>query len=96
MGSPDTSQTTPDWRELTSRQNDGLAIALLWSEATDRVKVVVADRQESFELDVEHGEALDAFYHPFAYEASGAGAAPARPLASPDNCSHSAERRGQA
>ena len=70
MSSPHTAETRLDWTELASRQNDGLAISLLWSRAADRVKVLVADRQESFELHVENGEALDAFYHPYAYEAS--------------------------
>lgn len=60
-----------DWRELASRDGDGLEISLLWSKAADRVKVTVSDSRldESFELDVAGAEALAAFHHPFAYAA---------------------------
>jgi hypothetical protein len=63
--------TGGDWRELASRENNGLAIALLWSKAADQVKVTVVDGrlQEEFEFDVERAEALPAFYHTFAYVA---------------------------
>ena len=59
------------WKELASRRTDGLAVALLWSETTDRVRVTVADDRfdEEFDLDVASAHALDAFYHPFAYAA---------------------------
>ena len=36
---------THDWRELASRENDGLEVSLLWSTSADRVKVTVADSQ---------------------------------------------------
>jgi hypothetical protein len=64
-----------EWTELASRENDGLAVFLFWSKATDRVKVIVADSKldDLFELDVPGAEALEAFNHPFAY-ASGRGA----------------------
>jgi hypothetical protein len=60
-----------DWKELASRGTDGLAVSLLWSKATDRVKVTVADEKldEQFDLDVPGALALAAFYHPFAYAA---------------------------
>jgi hypothetical protein len=60
-----------DWRELASREGDGLAITLLWSKAADRVKVTVADSRldEEFELHIAGAEALAAFHHPFAYAA---------------------------
>ena len=63
--------TIDDWRELASRDGDGLEISLLWSKATDRVKVAVFDSRldESFELHVAGAEALAAFHHPFAYAA---------------------------
>ena len=70
-----TTQTASDavdeWRELASRDGDGLEISLLWSKAADRVKVTVADSRldESFELDIAGAEALAAFHHPFAYAA---------------------------
>ena len=62
---------TRDWRELASREGDGLEITLLWSRATGRVKVTVADSRldDSFELDIAGADALAAFHHPFAYAA---------------------------
>ena len=43
-----------EWTELASRENDGLAVSLFWSKATDRIKVLVADTKfdDVFELDV--------------------------------------------
>ena len=67
------SVVTPinDWKELASRGTDGLAVSLLWSKATDRVRVTVADERfdEEFDLDVPGVHALAAFDHPFAYAA---------------------------
>ena len=62
---------TDDWRELASRDGDGLEISLLWSKATGGVKVVVTDSRldDSFELDIAGADALAAFHHPFAYAA---------------------------
>jgi hypothetical protein len=56
-------------RELDRRSNNGIEVALLWSPHTNRVWVAVADAQieESFEIDVHPADALDAFYHPYAY-----------------------------
>jgi hypothetical protein len=66
-----TTTAINDWKELASRGTDGLAVSLLWSKATDRVKVTVADERfdEEFDLDVPGAHALAAFYHPFAYAA---------------------------
>jgi hypothetical protein len=60
---------THDWRELASRESDGLEVSLFWSKTADRVKVTVADSrlQQEFELDVAGADALAAFHHPFAY-----------------------------
>jgi hypothetical protein len=60
------------WRELTSRETDGLAVSLLWNPATDRVKVTVADSrfEQEFELHVAGADALAAFNHPFAFAAA--------------------------
>jgi hypothetical protein len=60
-----------DWRELAIRETDGLAVSLLWNDATDLVKVTVADvgLDQEFELDIAGADALAAFYHPFAYAA---------------------------
>jgi hypothetical protein len=61
-----------DWRELASRENDGLAVALLWSPSADGVKVTIVDTRldEAFELDVPGPEALAAFHHPYAFAAT--------------------------
>lgn len=63
---------SPEWRELATRQGDGLEISLLWSKSADRVKVSVLDqkREESFEIHIDAAEALSAFEHPFAYARS--------------------------
>ena len=65
--------TTPssDWQELASRNNDGLAISLLWNRHGGRVKVSVADSScdEEFEFDVPAELARAAFQHPFAFAA---------------------------
>jgi hypothetical protein len=65
----DAFSSIDEWTELASRENDGLAVFLLWSKADDRIKVVVADTKldDLFELDVPGAEALEAFNHPFAY-----------------------------
>ena len=62
------------WTELADRANDGLEVTLLWSRSSGRVKVAVSDSKlgDRFELHVARADALAAFYHPFAYAASGA------------------------
>ena len=57
------------WSELAVRENDGLAVSLLWSRASGRVKVAVVDAHldEQFEFHVAGADALAAFHHPFAY-----------------------------
>jgi hypothetical protein len=64
-----TSTTVNDWRELARRESDGLAVSLVWSKATGRVRVGVADATlaDEIHIDVAGPHALDAFYHPFAY-----------------------------
>jgi hypothetical protein len=59
------------WSELAVRENDGLAVSLLWSRATGRVKVAVVDAHldEQFEFHVPGADALAAFHHPFEYAA---------------------------
>jgi hypothetical protein len=56
-------------RELDQRNSDGIDVRLLWNSATDAVTVSVNDtkRRESFELEVDGADALDAFNHPYAY-----------------------------
>lgn len=56
-------------RELDRRTNDGIDVRLLWHSPTDRLVVAVEDSRtgESFELEVDAADALDAFHHPYAY-----------------------------
>ena len=56
-------------RELDHRNNDGIDVTLQWSPSTARVWIDVRDDHSgsSFRLDVDPGEALDAFHHPYAY-----------------------------
>jgi len=58
-------------KELAYRENDGVAVALLWQQGTDRLTVSVADRRagHEFELDVAAADALDVFHHPYAHAA---------------------------
>ena len=59
--------------ELAHRAGDGIEVLLLWDSDDTRLKVVVDDRRNggSFELVADDGrQALDAFYHPFAYAAA--------------------------
>lgn len=60
-----------DWQELAGRNNDGLAISLLWNKAEDRVKLSITDSRcdETFELGLAGEDALTAFNHPFAFAA---------------------------
>jgi hypothetical protein len=60
-----------DWKELASRERDGLVVSLFWSKTADRVTLAVADRNlaEEFHINIAGAHALDAFYHPFAYAA---------------------------
>lgn len=61
-----------DWRELATREGDGIEVRLLWSGSANRVKVTVTDAKfdEEFEIDVAGADALAAFNHPFAYASS--------------------------
>jgi hypothetical protein len=57
--------------ELAQRENDGIAVTLLWHSTTDRLTVTVRDWRtgEAFDLDAEAGNAMDVFRHPYAYAA---------------------------
>ena len=58
--------------ELAHRAGDGVEVLLLWDRGDGRLRVVVDDLRQggSFELVADDGrQALDAFYHPFAYAA---------------------------
>ena len=69
MKRTDTIQRLP--RELAYRENEGIDVWLLWGKGDDRLFVLVHDArfEDSFELDVEPANALDAFQHPYAYAA---------------------------
>jgi hypothetical protein len=55
--------------ELDYRQNDGIAVSLLWDRLTDELSVILADDRtgEAFALPAAASEALEVFRHPFAY-----------------------------
>ena len=58
-------------RELDRRTHDGIDVSLLWNPRTEGVSVAVTDTRASgsFEFGVEPGDALEAFWHPYAYVA---------------------------
>ena len=66
-----TATTIDAPQELDYRAADGVEVWLLWTQSTSRLFVLVVDSKldESFELDVDPADALDAFRHPFAYAA---------------------------
>jgi hypothetical protein len=56
-------------RELAQRQTGSVEVRLLWDAEADRVEVSLHDSatDAGFHVDVAPGDALDAFYHPYAY-----------------------------
>jgi len=58
--------------ELATRTSGGLEISLRWRQSEDRLFVVVSDpvTEEVFELPARRDNALDVYYHPFAYMAA--------------------------
>jgi hypothetical protein len=63
------SEPTVAVRELDRRHNDGTDVQLLWEPQTDRVFLALTDDRsgESVSFEVDPGEALTAFHHPYAY-----------------------------
>lgn len=57
-------------RELDRRSCNGINVALVWEPETNCVFVGVIDEGtgSEFAIEVDPANALDAFYHPFAYE----------------------------
>jgi hypothetical protein len=55
-------------RELAHRASDGVEVTLHWSPG-NRVTIEIFDtrRDERLEFEVGRADALDAFYHPYAY-----------------------------
>ena len=62
----------PQLVELAHRQSDGIAVTLVWDRQGDRQAVYVVDSHagERLTVPVERDNALDVFYHPFAYIAT--------------------------
>ena len=59
--------------ELAHRTCDGFDVFLVWDRVEDALRVVVVDSRsgDSFELPAREGkQALELFYHPFAYAAA--------------------------
>ena len=77
-----TAATHTERRELAHRTSDGIDVTLFWTEATNRVTIVVVDSHidESLEFDVNGRDALKAFRHPYAYAATGRSHIPATVL----------------
>lgn len=59
-------------KELAYRRDGGIEVALFWNTETGSLIVSVADvaSDEAFNLPVAPVQALDVFYHPYAYAAS--------------------------
>jgi hypothetical protein len=66
---PTTLANTKPNEELDHRENDGIAVSLLWDSSINSVSVLVLDTKtnESFEATVSNEHALGAFNHPDAY-----------------------------
>jgi hypothetical protein len=64
------TMTTP--KELAHRAGDGVEVSLLWSPSDGRLTVVVDDAkaEERFKLEARPDNALEVFYHPYAYASS--------------------------
>jgi hypothetical protein len=56
-------------KELATRSSDGLVVSLLWRRADDQLTVVVDDTRtgERLRLPATREDALEVFYHPYAY-----------------------------
>jgi len=69
-----TPTMAPAPRELAYRAADGVEVTLLWHPGSDLLTLCVCDHRRGayFEVHPEPRLALDAFYHPYAYEASSA------------------------
>ena len=58
-------------RELCSRRNAGIEVALLWTPGTEELSVTVVDvrSNESLQLPVGTRDAMHVFHHPYCYAA---------------------------
>jgi hypothetical protein len=59
-------------RELDHRRNDGIDVRLLWDARTNRISLALTneDSGEALVFEVDPGEALAAFNHPYAHARS--------------------------
>jgi hypothetical protein len=59
-------------KELAHREQDGIAVTLLWNAKTNEVSIQLVDQRIERDLafTVANDAALDAFAHPFAYAPS--------------------------
>jgi hypothetical protein len=64
-------QRSTTYTELAHRAGDGVAVTLRWRRNDNRLSVAVADVRTgaAFELGAHPENALDVYYHPFAYAA---------------------------
>jgi hypothetical protein len=62
---------TQAFTELAQRAGDGIVVSLMWSRTDNAVRVSVANTLtgEEFELDAHPEDALEVYYHPYAYAA---------------------------
>ena len=61
--------SSSETRELAERRSGTVEVLLLWHAERDQVEVSVFDwsTDAGFHIEVAPGDALDAFYHPYAY-----------------------------
>ena len=61
-------------KELATRQTDGVVVSLHWRRADDKLTVTVDDTRtgERFRVPAKRENALEVFYHPFAYASKAA------------------------
>jgi hypothetical protein len=66
------TSATCERRELAQRTSDGIEVTLLWTKSTNVITIAVIDTHsaEELEFEVDGASALDAFKHPYAYDAA--------------------------
>ena len=69
---PATGLTSPPLRELARRTSSGTDVTLLWNERTGALTISVRNHGTGAlsQFAAQPGEALHAFYHPYAYGAA--------------------------
>ena len=62
------------YKELAHRAGDGVEVSLLWRPSDGRLRVMVDDAsaEEPFEVEARADNALEVFYHPYAYVSTSA------------------------